>query len=195
VRLALTLRVIPVMILTLLAAPLVAGAQPPAKLYRLGLLGRTSPQVSSVWGGFFQRLQELGYVEGLNVGFEGRWYGDNIDRLPSLAAELVRLPVDVIVAGAAPAPEAAKGATSAIPIVKAAVHSDAVGTGLVTSLARPGGNVTRLSAAIPSLTRVAVLSNPTVPSHAVSVREGAARGEGPAGRVPRGGWRSDPRTA
>jgi ABC-type uncharacterized transport system substrate-binding protein len=130
-------------------------------------------------------LRDLGYVEGQNIVIEGRWYGDRIDRLPALAAELVRLPVDVIVAGTAPSPESAKRATSTIPIVMAN-HPDPVGSGLVASLARPGGNVTGLSAvgpelnrkqlqllteAVPSLTRVAVLSNPTVPSHAVAVRE------------------------
>lgn len=75
---------------------------------------KTSPEASHVWAGFFQDLRELGCVEGQN---EGRFYGDRLERLPVLAAELVRLPVDAIVAGAAPAPEAAKRATSLIPIV------------------------------------------------------------------------------
>src|SRR6266508_5926916 len=133
--------------LRMIAGPMVAQAQPPVKVFRLGLLGGstpTSPEASHVWAGFFQGLRELGYVEGPNFVIEGQFYGDSIERLPALAAELVRLPVDVIVAGAAPAPEAAKRATSTIPIVMAN-HLDPVGSGLVASLARPGGNVTGLS--------------------------------------------------
>jgi putative ABC transport system substrate-binding protein len=174
--------------LALLAVPLVAGAQPAAKVYRIGLLGGsppTSPEASRLWEGFFQGLRELGYVEGQNVVIEGRWYGDRTERLPALAAELVRLPVDVIVAGTAPAPEAAKRATSTIPIVMAS-HGDPVGSGLVASLAKPGGNVTGLSGVgpelsskqlqllketLPSLSRVAILSNPTIPSQTLNLRE------------------------
>jgi putative ABC transport system substrate-binding protein len=126
-----------------------------------------------------------GYVEGQNILIEGRYYGDRTERLPALAAELVRLNVDVIVAGAPPAPEAAQRATSTIPIVMAS-HADPVGSGLVVSLARPGRNVTGLSAlspelvgkrlqllkeAVPRISRVAVLSNPTIPSHALELRE------------------------
>jgi putative ABC transport system substrate-binding protein len=137
-------------------------------------------------------LRELGYVEGQNVFIEGRYYGDQLDRLPALAAELVRLPVDVIVAGAAPAPEAAREATSTIPIVMAGLHPDPVGSGLVASLARPGGNVTGLAAeaselrakqlqllkeAVPRLGHVAVLADPANPLHARELRgvERAAR--------------------
>ena len=171
-----------------LAAPLVAEAQAPAKAYRIGLLGGSppdSPEAVHLWGGFFQVLRELGYVEGQNIVIEGRWYGNRPERLPALAAELVRLPVDVIVAGTAPSPEAAKRATATIPIVMAS-HTDPVASGLVSSLARPGGNVTGLSAVgpelggkqlqllketLPGLNRVAVLSNPTITSQALSVRE------------------------
>jgi len=174
--------------LGLFAAPLVAEAQSPARVFRIGLLGGsspTSPEASHVWAGFFQGLRELGYLEGQNVVIEGRYYGDSIERLPALAADLVRLPVDVIVAGAPPAPETAKRATSTIPIVMAN-HSDPVGTGLVASLARPGGNVTGLSLvapelrvkqlqllkeAVPRLMRVAVLSNPAIPFHARDLKD------------------------
>ena len=174
--------------LVLLATPVVAKAQPPARLVRIGLLSgstRTSPEASHIWAAFSQGLRELGYVEGQNVVIEGRFYGDNIDRLPSLAAELVRLSVDVIVTGAPPAPEAARRATSTIPIV-VANHPDPVGSGLVASLARPGANVTGLSLlspdlrikqlqllkeAVPQLTSVAVLSNPATPLHARDVKE------------------------
>jgi putative ABC transport system substrate-binding protein len=174
-----------VLALGLLAVPFAAEAQSLAKVFRIGLLGGTSPEVSPFWREFFQRLRVLGYVEGQNVAFEGRWYGDNTDRLPALAAELVQIPVDVIVAGVAPAPEAAKRATSTIPIVMTG-HPDPVGSGLVASLARPGGNVTGLAIVspelrakqlqllkevLPRLTRVAVLSDPRNPSHALVLRE------------------------
>jgi putative ABC transport system substrate-binding protein len=174
------------LILAVLATAPVAEAQPPAKISRIGVLGGTSPEVSAILRAFFQGLRELGYVEGQNVVIEGRYYGDRVDRLPALAAELVRLPVDVIVTGAVPAPEAAKGATSAIPIVMAAPHPDPVRSGLVASLARPGGNVTGLSGvgfefrgkqllllreALPSLGHVAVLSDPTNPFHPREVKE------------------------
>jgi putative ABC transport system substrate-binding protein len=144
-----------------------------------------SPEAARVWAGLFEGLRELGYVEGQNMVIEGRYYGDSIERLPALAAELVRLRVDVIVVGAPPAPEAAKAATSTIPIVMAN-HNDPVGSGLVASLARPAGNVTGLSLitpelrgkqlqllteVVPKLSRVAVLSNPTVPFHTLEVRE------------------------
>ncbi len=170
------------------AVPLAAGAQQAAKVYRLGLLGGSppnSPGGRRAWEGFFQGMRELGYVEGQNILVEGRWYGERTDRLPVLAAELVRLNVDVIVAGAAPAPEAAQRATSTIPIVMAN-HNDPVGSGLVASLPRPGRNVTGVSTlspelvgkrlqllkeAIPGLSRVAVLSNPTIPSQALELRE------------------------
>ena len=173
--------------LGVVAAPVVAQAQPPAKVARIGILSGSSPtsaEASLVWEGFFQGLRELGYVEGQNIVIEGRYYGDRIERLPALAADLARLQVDVIVAGAPPAPEVAKRATSTIPIVMAN-HSDPVGSGLVASLARPGGNVTGLSMlspalrgkqlqllkeALPRVISVAVL-NPTIPIHALDLRE------------------------
>src|SRR6266536_4564103 len=86
--------------LTLLAAPLATEAQPAAKVFRIGLLGSsspTAPEASRIWEGFFQGLRELGYVEGQNVLIEGRFYGERPERLPALAAELVRLNVDLIV--------------------------------------------------------------------------------------------------
>jgi putative tryptophan/tyrosine transport system substrate-binding protein len=173
---------------SLLAAPLTAEAQQTAKVYRIGLLGGTPPTTEPrVWEGFFQELRERGYVEGQNIRFEGRWYGDQTERLPALAAELVRLKVDVIVAGASPAPEAAQRATSTIPIVFTS-HPDPLGSGLAASLARPGRNVTGLSTltrelvgkqlqmlkeVVPEISRVTVLSNPTAPSNALMVKDAA----------------------
>jgi putative tryptophan/tyrosine transport system substrate-binding protein len=136
-----------VLTLSLIIAPLAAEAQQAGKLYRIGLLGGSPPNSPGgrlAWEGFFQGLRELGYVDGQNILVEGRWYGERTDRLPALVDELVRLKVDVIVAGATPAPEAAGRATSTIPIVMAN-HNDPVGSGLVASLARPGRNVTGMS--------------------------------------------------
>ena len=171
-----------------LAAAPVAQAQQAGKLYRIGLLGGSppnSPGGRRAWEGFFQGLRELGYVEGQNILVEGRWYGERTDRLPTLAGELVQLKVDVIVAGASPAPEAAQRATSTIPIVMA-VHTDPIGSGLVANLAKPGTNVTGVSTlgpelvgkrlqllkeVIPGISRVAVLSNPTDTTQALLLRE------------------------
>ena len=111
----------------------------------IGFLGSTSPdgQVAPFVAAFLQGLSEIGYVEGQNVTIEWRWAESHYDRLPALAADLVGHKVDVIVTGTTPAALAAKGATSAIPIVFNV--SDPVGQGLVASLARPGGNLTGFS--------------------------------------------------
>jgi putative ABC transport system substrate-binding protein len=133
--------------LSMATVPFVAHAQAPPRSVRIGLLASSSPSSTEsghIWGAFFQALRDFGWAEGQNVVFEGRYYGDSVERLPAFAAELVSLQVDVIVAGAPPAPEAARRATSVIPIVMAN-HSDPVVSKLVTSLARPGGNVTGLS--------------------------------------------------
>jgi putative ABC transport system substrate-binding protein len=138
--------------LGVLARPLATEAQQAGKVFRIGLLGTvplTDPAASRLWGGFFDGLRQLGYVEGQNVVIEGRFSEGRSERFPTLAAELVRLKVDVIVA-AAYAPNAAKGATSTIPIVMTN-HADPVGSGLAASLARPGGNVTGLTALAPAL--------------------------------------------
>jgi putative ABC transport system substrate-binding protein len=163
-------------------APTAARAQRARKVYRIGLLGGSSPTAheasARLWDAFFQGLRELGYVEGQTIVVEGRWYGENTERLPSLAVELVQAKVDVIVAGAPPAPEAAARATSTIPIVMAG-HPDPVGSGLAVSLAEPGRNVTGLSdqspdlvakrlqllkEVVPEISQVAVLWNPTNPT-------------------------------
>ena len=173
--------------LGLLTAPLGIEAQQPARVFRLGLLGTvpmTEAGAAHIWDGLFEGLRQLGYVEGQNLVIEGRYSEGRSERLPALAAELVQLKVDVIVAAATTADEA-KRATSTIPIVMTN-HGDPVGSRVVASLARPGGNVTGLSAlspalvgkqlqllkeAVPRVSRVAVLSNPTHPAHQLSLRE------------------------
>ena len=152
-----------------------ALAQAPAKVRRIGVLAPTSPSDAVLWHQAFRLgLRDLGWVEGKNISIEYRYSEGRNDRLPGLAADLVRLKVDVIVAAAATAALAAQKATKAIPIVIAAA-GDAVASGLVESLARPGGNVTGLSQMttelagkrlellkemVPKLSRVAVLWNP-----------------------------------
>jgi len=131
--------------LALLAAPLDAGAQPSTKTYRIGFLGTdTAAFAVGPLAVFRQGLQDLGYAEGRNLAIEYRWAGGNYDRLPGLAAELVGLKVDLILTYGTPGCQAAKQATTSIPIVMAVV-GDPVRSGLVASLARPGGNMTGLS--------------------------------------------------
>ena len=124
-----------------LAAPVAAGAQQAGKAYRVGVLGAID---SPPWEAFRQGLRELGYVEGRNLFLEQRFSGGRNERLQELAAELVRLQVDIIMTGGTEAPQAAKAVTRSIPIVMGAAN-DPVGLGLIASLARPGGNVTGLS--------------------------------------------------
>jgi putative tryptophan/tyrosine transport system substrate-binding protein len=128
-----------------------AEAQQSKKVPRIGLLISTCLSATNeAVEAFRQRLRELGYVEGKNIAFECRSAENKLDRLPDLAAELVRLKVDAIITGSTPAVQAAKRATTTIPIVMANV-SDPVAMGLVASLARPGGNVTGLSNLAPDL--------------------------------------------
>jgi putative ABC transport system substrate-binding protein len=129
-----------------MAGPLAARAQSKARpvIGFLGVANPASPLVVSNLKGFWDGLRETGYVEGRNVAVEYRWADDHYDRLPALAAELVRRKVDIIVnEGGSPSAQAAQRATSTIPIVFHA--SDAVADGLVASLARPGGNLTGVS--------------------------------------------------
>jgi putative ABC transport system substrate-binding protein len=169
----------------LLAAPLAAQAQPAGKVSRIGFLFYGAPGPSPELEAFRQGLRDLGYIEGQNISLEYRFANGRVGRLPELAAELVRLDLDVVVTPGTPASLAAKKATSTIPIVFAGV-ADAVGTGLVASLARPGGNVTGLtsiSAALggkrlellkvvaPKASRVAVLYNPADPSNVLVLKE------------------------
>jgi putative ABC transport system substrate-binding protein len=133
---------------TVLTAPLAAEAQQPGKVYRIGLLYGSSPAFNPESDpfdkAFIQGLGENGYIVGQHLAIEFQSALGKPERLPGLAAELVRLPVDMIVTSSTAAAQAAKGATSTIPIVMMGV-SDPVGRGLVSSLARPGGNVTGLT--------------------------------------------------
>src|SRR5262249_30446600 len=125
--------------------PLAARAQQSGKLLTIGFLGSTMPSVEGHrLAAFVQRLRELGWVEGRNVAIEVRWAEGRDERFAEIAGRFAPATVDVIVTVATPPTLAAKQATSVIPIVFAAV-SDPVGTGLVASLARPGGNITGLA--------------------------------------------------
>jgi ABC-type uncharacterized transport system substrate-binding protein len=161
------------------ALPLAARAQQPAKVPRIGVLrfgpaSANAVRVETLRAG----LRQLGYVEGNNVAIEFRW-AETVDQLPALAAELVRMNVDVILAMSSTEVEPTRQATQTIPIVFA-VHADPVGLGHVASLARPGGNITGLTIiltdlvakqleilkeAVPQATRIGVLFSPTAPSH------------------------------
>ncbi len=160
--------------LSLLAAPLMAEAQQAGKVWRIGYLhgGARTPDGAPP-AALRQALQDLGYAEGKNVTYVGRWAEAKQERLPGLAADLVGLKVDLIVTRGGPAAAAARQATTAIPIVIAG-GGDAVGTGLISSLARPGGNITGttdqaaelsakrlelLKGAVPKASRIAVLWN------------------------------------
>jgi putative ABC transport system substrate-binding protein len=140
-----------ILALSLLTVPRVAPAQPAGKLPRIGVLEPGLPPWDPGRGGarFRQGLRDLGYIEGQTITLEVRWAENHPERYPALVAELVRLPVDIIIAGDTAAALAAKHATSTIPIV--AVMFDAVRDGLVASLARPGGNITGLSIMVPEL--------------------------------------------
>ena len=174
----------------LVSLPIVGGAQTSPKVRRLGYLSSSSPAATRHFvEALRQGLAELGWVEGQNLAIEYRFAEGKHERLPALAAELIALKVDVIAAGPTPPALAAKRATTEIPIVMTAV-GDPVRNGLVASLARPGGNVTgvsfdvslevftkgleRLKESIPTLRRVAVLSNSSNPSQAVAVRDVSA---------------------
>jgi ABC-type uncharacterized transport system substrate-binding protein len=137
--------------LALLAAPLAAEAQSAGKVYRIGFLGNSTAALeTNLVGPFREGLRDLGYVEGQTVVIVYRWAEGKYERLPALDAELIGLKVDVIVAAGTPAADAVKKATSSIPLVMVAV-GDPVATGLVASLARPGGNLTGLVSIAPDL--------------------------------------------
>jgi len=170
----------------LLAIVSLAEAQQAKYIPRIGFLTPASPSaVSARTEAFRQRLREIGYVEGKNIVIEYRYAEGKFDRLPSLAAELVRLKVNVIVTGGSASTRAGKEATVTIPIVMTQ-DPDPVGNGFVASLARPGGNITGLSnlvsdlsgkrlellkEIVPKLSRVAVLGFSTEPGNPQALRE------------------------
>ncbi len=166
-------------------APLATRAQQTGKVWRIGVLGIGSPTDASTWR---QALRDLGYVEGRNLVIENRIAEGRLDRLPELAAELVRLNVDVIVASGVAGTRAAKDATRTIPIVMLA--TDPLGAGLIGSLAKPGGNITGVATleselgakrlehfneAFPTATRVAVLYDPSTSATVLKEMEDGAR--------------------
>jgi putative tryptophan/tyrosine transport system substrate-binding protein len=173
------------------AAPLAAAAQEykPGKVFRVGFLTAfSSSSDAPLFDSFRQGMRELGYEEGRNIAYEARWAEGKFERLPGLAEELIGLKPDVMLAATTPSALAAKEATRTIPIVMMSV-GDPLGTGLVNSLARPGGNITGntniigemagkrlelLKQAVPRLSRVAALGHPGDPIFAVQVRRAEA---------------------
>ena len=172
----------------LLAVGVIAEAQQPKKVPRIGYLSNLDPATESVRAEAIRlALRELGYIEGQNIAIEYRYAEGKLDRVPELAAELVRLKVDIIVvAGGTGAIRAAKNATKTIPIVMVGAGLDPVEAGLIESLARPGGNVTGLTnlgpelggkrlellkEAVPKVARVAVLYDPAGPASVLEVKE------------------------
>src|SRR5215470_2553675 len=170
--------------LLFLAAATFAEAQQTGKIPRIGYISGSPPN-SERTDAFRLGLRELGYVEGKNIVIEWRSAEGKLDRLPALAADLVRLKVDMIVTPGATSTRAAKEATSTIPIVMTQ-DPDPIGNGFVASLARPGGNITGLSnlnrelsgkrvdllkEVVPSLSRLAVLGTSTFPGNALNLKE------------------------
>jgi putative ABC transport system substrate-binding protein len=172
--------------LSLLVAPLAPEAQQAPRIPRIGFLASSNDRsVQSFLAAFQQALQALGYVEGKNIVIESRYAEGEFARLPDFATEFIRLHVDVILTEGAPAAHAAQRSTTTIPIVIGNA-ADPVGTGLVASLARPGGNITGLSMMspelmgkrlellkeiVPSASRVAVLLNPANPTPPLQLQE------------------------
>ena len=168
------------------AWPLPAHTQQAGKLPTIGFLGAATASVAGQWfAAFVQRLHELGWMEGRNIAIEVRWAEGRSERYAEIAAEFARLNVDVIVTIGTPASLAAKQATSVVPIVFVAA-SDPVGTGLVASLARPGGNVTGLSnqqadlagkrvellrEVVPGLRQLAIMANVDNSASVLEMRE------------------------
>ena len=173
------------------AWPFAARAEKHAKIARIGFLGLAPASVFRTrLDALRAGLREVGQIEGKNIEIEFRW-ADSVDQLPELAAELVRMNVDIIFAPASTFVEPARQATKTIPVVFAN-HADPLGTGHVATLARPGANVTGLSVlmtdlaaknleilkeALPQLTRIGVLWNPTTPSHVPALKSVEAGAE------------------
>jgi putative ABC transport system substrate-binding protein len=167
------------------AWPPAARAQQPGKTPRVGYIRAGTPNNDPFREEFVRGMRDLGYVEGRNITYEFRYYGDDVESIPSLITDLLRAKVDVIVAGGAPAIRAAQTATQNIPIVMGAV-SDPLSIGLVAGLASPGGNTTGLSILSTELTvkrlellkelmpqarRIAILQQPANPGHPMFINE------------------------
>jgi putative ABC transport system substrate-binding protein len=167
------------------AWPLAARAQQAGKAPRVGIIRAGTPNNDPFLGEFVRGMRDLGYVEGRNVTYEFRHYGDDVESIPSLIDDLLRAKVDVIVAGGSPAVRAAQAATRSIPIVIGAA-ADPLGLGLVASLARPGGNTTGLSVmsaeltvkrlellkeVMPQAVRIAILQQPDNSAHPIFIKE------------------------
>ena len=182
-----------ILTLSLVFAPLAVEAQQAGKVYRVGILGQkaSDPAEARQWQAFRLGLRERGWIEGGNILIESRWAEGNSARIQELAADLVRLRVDLIVTRGSPYVQGARKATSSIPIVFT-MHADPERTGHVASLAKPGGNITGLAimmtetnvkglelliSAVPRAKRIAVLWNPDSPSHTPGLKalEEAAR--------------------
>jgi putative ABC transport system substrate-binding protein len=165
--------------------PLAARAQQQSKIPRIGYIRAGTPNNDQVREEFVRGMRDLGYVEGRNVIYEFRHYGDDVESISALISDLLRAKVDIIVAGGAPAIRAAQTATQSIPIVMGAV-SDPLDVGLIAGLARPGGNTTGLSVlstqltvkrleilkeVMPKAVRIAILQHPGNPGHPMFIKE------------------------
>ena len=175
------------LILAVVLSGAAALAQQPNKLPRIGMLGSTSPALLAArYAAFRQGLRELGHVDGKNIAIEHRYAEGKLDRFPDLAAELVRAKVDIIVAGGDPGVRAAKNATKTIPVVMVGVGTDPVETGLVESLAHPGGNITGFTnfgvelggkrlelfkEAVPKIVRVGFIHDPNNRANTLYLKE------------------------
>ena len=167
------------------AWPLAAHAQQAGKTPRVGYIRAGTPHNDPFREEFVRGMRDLGYVEGQNIAYEFRHYGDDVESIPSLINDLLRAKVDIIVVGGAAAVRAAQTATQSIPIVMGAV-SDPLGVGLIAGLARPGGNTTGLSVlsteltvkrlellkeVMPQAVRIAILQQPANPAHPIFIKE------------------------
>ena len=177
-------RILLAIVAGILLVPLDASAQPSAKVYRIGVLETSPPDLRSPMVAFYEELRQRGYVEGQNLNVERRNANRQPDQLPALARELVALRPDLIVASGPQPNRAVKDATSTIPIVMINV-ADPVGAGLAASLARPGGNLTGVTTVVaggimakslellhqvaPKATRIGMLVNPTNDIHRIRV--------------------------
>jgi putative tryptophan/tyrosine transport system substrate-binding protein len=176
-----------------LAVAVIADAQQPTRVPRVGFIGASSPSTAGTWlEAFRQGLHELGYVQGKNIAIEVRWAEGSAERFPHIIAELIGLKVDVLVVSAAAGALAAKNARITTPVVFVAV-TDPLGHGIIESLARPGGNLTGTALAVgegfsgkwvellketvPKVARMAILRNPTHPVAETFLREAQVAGQ------------------